>query len=66
MSKTLKYLLGANYIILGLLSFFFRENPAFDSFPIWAKWSLPFLLVIYGAFRIYRNYTNLEEIDETE
>ncbi len=66
MSKTLKYLLGANYIILGLLTLFFRENEAFSSFPSWAKLSFPFLLMLYGAFRIYRNYTNLEETDETE
>lgn len=61
MSKTIKYVLAINYMVLGLFAFINRNLPVFDSFPSWAKMSFPILLIIYGAFRLYRTYANFEE-----
>jgi uncharacterized membrane protein YjfL (UPF0719 family) len=64
MSKTIKYVLAINYMILGIATFMNQNLPAFDSFPSWAKMAFPILLIAYGAFRLYRTYVNLEDNSE--
>jgi hypothetical protein len=51
-------------MILGVAAFMNQKLPVFDSFPSWAKTAFPILLIAYGAFRLYRTYTNFEDNNE--
>ncbi len=64
MKKTLKYALAVQYILLALLALYHYNTPVFaNNFAAWARISFIVLFIAYGAFRVYRAYTDdfLEE-----
>jgi hypothetical protein len=52
---------GILYLILGIAAFLFQSFGKFDLGPA-AAYGMGSLLVIYGAFRIWRGFTSLRQV----
>ncbi len=64
--KWVKALLGALYIVMGVVIFLIREESALSVYPSLSKIAFAVLLIAYGIFRLYRVYfaENNEEDEE--
>jgi hypothetical protein len=49
-----KSLLAVLYIVMGIVIFFIKDRPAFDTYPQSVKIAFSVLCMAYGAFRLYR------------
>lgn len=58
-----KCVLGALYIVMGIVVFYIKDNQAFASYPDGLKIAFSVLCVLYGAFRLYRAI-NADKIEE--
>jgi hypothetical protein len=49
-----KSLLATLYMVMGVVIFFIKDRPVFDSYPQYVKIGFSVLCIAYGAFRLYR------------
>lgn len=49
-----KSTLAALYMVMGIVIFFIKDRPAFDTYPQTVKIAFSVLCIVYGAFRLYR------------